>query len=126
MKYNRPNNNYYYYFSHPSLCLIGNWVISGRDKKSFSPVQLPDTGTLFTGLKRLERETHHLPLPSLLSLPASSDIYMLKCLAGEKLSLSSSDTGKVELKFFFHTLNSLIRVSSVCIITFPDVSQELS
>jgi hypothetical protein len=51
MKSNRPNNYYYYYISHPGLCPIGNWVISGRGKKSFSPVQLPDTGTLFTGLK---------------------------------------------------------------------------
>jgi len=52
MKSNRPNNNYYYYYiSHPGLCPIGNWVISGKGKKSFCPVQLRDNGTLFRGLK---------------------------------------------------------------------------
>ena len=66
MKSNRPNNNNYCYcISHPDLCPIGNWVISERGKKSFSPVQLPDTRTLFTELKRLEGATHHLPLFSL-------------------------------------------------------------
>jgi hypothetical protein len=38
------NNN----ISHYGLCPIGNLVISGRDTKSFSPVQLPDIGTVKT------------------------------------------------------------------------------
>jgi hypothetical protein len=61
MKSNSPNN-YYCCITHPGPCLTGNWVISGRGMKSFSPVQLQDTGTLFTGLKRMEREAHYLPL----------------------------------------------------------------
>ena len=55
-------------------------------------------------------------------LPYTST-YVLRCLAGEKLSLSTSDVGKVELKLFIlHTLRIgitflefLIRVYAVCI-----------
>ena len=107
--------------------------IPRKGKKSFSTVQLPDTGTLSTVLKRLEREVHHLPLFRVevkkgvevylhFLLPYTST-YVLRCLAGEKLSLSTSDVGKVELKLFIlHTLRIgitflefLIRVYAVCI-----------
>ena len=41
---------------------------------------------------------------SLPSLPASSHIYKLRCLTGEKLTLGASDVGKVGLKLFLlHT-----------------------
>jgi len=42
------------------LHLVGSLytIHPGRGKKSFSPVHLPDTGTLFKGLKRLEPEAH--------------------------------------------------------------------